>query len=67
MLRIGDVCALGGAGGVGKSLASLAVAAASPGNGPAHAIGLEVRRGGAALIGIEDDPATVAWRAALIG
>ncbi len=68
VLRVGDVAALGGAGGVGKSFASLALAvkASGPGNGPAHAIGFEVRRGGTVLISFEDDPETVAWRAGLI-
>ena len=68
VLRAGDVAALGGAGGVGKSFATLAlaVAAAEPGDGPGDAVGLHVRRGPAVLIGYEDDPATVAWRAGLI-
>ena len=68
VLRAGDVAALGGAGGVGKSFATLAlaVAAAEPGDGPGDAVGLHVRRGPAVLIGYEDDPATVAWRVGLI-
>ena len=59
VLRAGDVAALGGAGGVGKSFATLAlaVAAAEPGDGPGDAVGLHVRRGPAVLIGYEDDPA----------
>ena len=58
VLRVGDVAVIGGAGASGKSFASLAlaVAAASPGDGPAEAVGLHVRRGGAVLIGYEDDP-----------
>ena len=68
VLRVGDVAVLSGAGGVGKSFAALAiaVAAASPGDDSAHAAGFDVRRGGAVLIGYEDDPVTVAWRAGLI-
>ncbi len=64
VLRVGDVAALSRAGGVGKSFAALAiaVAAARPGDGSAHAAGFDVRRGGAVLI----DPVTVAWRAGLI-
>ena len=72
VLRVGDVAVIGGAGGVGKSFATLALAVAAastdpdPGPGPAEAVGLHVRRGGAVLIGYEDDPVTVAWRAGLI-
>ena len=70
VLRVGDVAVIGGAGGVGKSFATLALAVAAastdPDPGPAEAVGLHVRRGGAVLIGYEDDPVTVAWRAGLI-
>ena len=76
VLRVGDVAVIGGAGGVGKSFATLAlaVAAASPSPPPGRpgdvppgeAVGLHVRSGPAVLIGYEDDPVTVAWRAGLI-
>ena len=74
VLRVGDVAVIGGAGGVGKSFATLALAVAAASTdpdpdrdpGPAEAVGLHVRRGAAVLIGYGDDPVTVAWRAGLI-
>lgn len=69
VLRVGDVAVIGGAGGVGKSFATLAlaVAAASPSTTdrpgdvrPGETVGLHVRSGPAVLIGYEDDPVTVA-------
>lgn len=68
VLRAGDVALLSGAGGVGKSFASLAlaVAASTPRDRPGEAIGLHVRTGGAVVASFEDDPETMAWRAGMI-
>ena len=70
VLRAGDVALLSGAGGVGKSFASLslAVAAAAGGRDPGAPIacGLNVRPGPSAILSYEDDPRTVARRAGLI-
>lgn len=65
VLRAGDCALLSGAGGSGKSFASLALAVAAA-TGRGEAVGLNVRPGPAVLIGYEDDPATVRWRAGLI-
>jgi len=68
VVRVGDVGLLSGAGGVGKSFASLALAlaASESGDRPGEAVGLHVRKGGAIAVSYEDDPETMAWRAGLI-
>ena len=65
VIRVGDVAALGGAGGVGKSFVSLSLAVATA-SGYTHACGLHVRGGGAVILSYEDDPETMAWRTGLI-
>ena len=69
VLRAGDVALLSGAGGVGKSFVTLALAVAAAGartKRANEACGLHVRSGPVVMLSYEDDPRTLAFRAGLI-